>query len=427
MTTRVLNRILRSRSLLQATSNTNNVFSIVRVPFIQRTPTFRQYTRHGIERQPSVMDLWVQELKKNIKEDKELQKNLDDLKDSKTAAVGGQAVEIGKTLADKAAPHLQTTGEVLKKGGEALLQGASAVVNSAPVAAVSGAVSELTGRMAQQTIIKYVIDDLTEEHKEQRTLRYNFRSEAGRKEDLQNGIQYNPYTGKFEKIDEIQANTVEMGVTLATKKKREMGVVRRGIDNVVQTLDGSDNLLVKGTKNLFATIGSVSDVLVDKVLKPSEESQVLTAFKERDSTFTLQRFMGNIEYIIMPEVLGAYFNDDVATLRRYVTDQCYRTAFYPRIHTRKHDKTHFDTKILDIRDVTLMSARFDGDEPVLVLACQVQFIYHIKDEKGATIEGGPNDIRLESQIWQLRQDPSGETNDWEITEVAFGFDSVRIV
>jgi hypothetical protein len=432
MSTRVLRKILRNSSFLRTCATSNTLFTatpVLRrsfVPCINIVQQKRNYTRHGVEKQ-GLLDLWKNELKKQLREDKDLQQNLEDIKKSKTVEVGGQAVDIGKSFADKAAPHLQATGEVLKKGGEALLDGASIIANSAPVTKVTEAVTDLTGRLAQQTFIKYVVDDLTEEHREQRTLRYNFRSDYGRKDDLKNGIQYNPYTGAFEKIDEVQANTIEKGVVIATKKKREMGVVRRGIDNVVTTLDGSNNILVKGTKNLFQSIGTVSDVLVDKVLKPSEESQVLTTFKERDPTFGLQLFMKNVEFIIMPEVLGAYFNDDVPTLRRYVTDQCYRGSFYPRIHARQHDKTHFETKILDIRDVTLLSARFDGDEPMLVLGCQVQFIYHIKDEKDSTIEGGPNDIRLESQIWAFRQDLSGDTRDWEVAEVAFGFDSVRIV
>jgi hypothetical protein len=433
MTTRVLHKLIRSSVLLKECSTSQKIFvsaPIMRstfVPCIQIAQQ-RKYTRHGREK-VGLAELFAEELKKQLRENKQIQEDVKSIKDSTTVNVTKSIVDSAAQLAEKASPHIKSAGEVLAKGGEVLVDSASKVINSEPVTKMTEAVTKLTGRVAQQQVIKYVIDDLTEEFREQRTLYYNFRSEYGRKQDLKNGIQYNPYTQAFEKIEDVaaKANTAEMGIVIAHKKQKEKGIVRKGIDNVINTLDGSNNILVKTTKSIFEVAGTISDTFVEKILKPSEESQVLTIFKENDPTFSLQRFMKNIEFIIIPEVLGAYFNDDVETLHRYVSDNCYRASFLPRIKARQHEKSHFDTKILDTRDLSLLAARFHGDEPMLTFGCHVQYIYHIKDEKGNTIEGGPNDIRLETHYWTFRQDSTGETKDWEIVEAEFGFDTVKIV
>jgi Tim44-like domain len=82
----------------------------------------------------------------------------------------------------------------------------------------------------------------------------------------------------------------------------------------------------------------------------------------------------------------------------------------------------FDTAILDIRDVDLMAARFIGDVPVLVISSQIQYIYCVRDKNGQgdIVEGTRDDIRQESIFFVFRQDPTGETKDFEIVEMSFG-------
>lgn len=81
------------------------------------------------------------------------------------------------------------------------------------------------------------------------------------------------------------------------------------------------------------------------------------------------------------------------------------------MEARKSQGHKFDTKILDIREVELVASRFIGDNPVLVVQTQVQYIFCVKDKKGEIVEGHKNDIRLEGQLWVFQIDTSGETKD----------------
>ncbi|KAL0487697.1 mitochondrial import inner membrane translocase subunit TIM44 [Acrasis kona] len=378
----------------------------------------RSYSRHG-SGEKGLWGMYREELKKQFTESQTVQEAVKDSEESVK-----KVKEASATIKEAVKPGLKSVGNVLAKGGEVLYDGAASVVNSAPVQKVGEGISNLTGRLAQQKLFKYVIDDLTEVDRENRTLRYNFRSQYGRNKDLEAGIYYNPYTQQFEKVDESTHNTVDKGIILSDRKTKPVGAWRKSVNSLVGAAEGEDNILVRGVKNVLTKIADTGD----KYMKPSLESEVLTACKERDSTFSLPRWLANLEYIIAPEVLGAYFKDDIETLKRFTTEQCYLQSFYPRVQSRRSERTRFDTKVLDLKDFTLLSARFTPDQnPLLVVGYQTQYIYHIVDEVGNTIEGGPNDIRLESHIWALRQDPEEVTQDWEIMEAHFGFDTVKIV
>lgn len=75
---------------------------------------------------------------------------------------------------------------------------------------------------------------------------------------------------------------------------------------------------------------------------------------------------------------------------------------------------------MDIQDVSLYLARFNGDDPCLIVTAQVQYIFCVKDYQGNIVEGHPNDIRMENHMWLFQQDTTGETNDWEILDLSFG-------
>jgi len=388
--------------------------------------TTRSYSKHSIERE-SLFDTWKRTLKQELAANKDVQEATEELKKSTTAQVASDAAskasDVASAAKDVATPIVQAVGETIGAGTAKTAE----LLQKAAESKVGQAIGTAVDTVAKQTIIKYVIDDLYEEERMRKQLKFIFRSPSGRKEDADIGIYYNPYTQKMEKMEEIERNETETGVVLHEGGVRgRYGKQRQSrFEAMMQVMNnGEMSSIGKVTKIFGDTLASVGD----KIFSETEEAQVIGILKNRDSTFELNKFLANVEHVVLPYVLDAYFRDDDTTLKRYVTEECYRQAFYPRLHERKFSKTYFDTKILDIKDVTSLSIRFLADDPVIVIGCQVQYIYCIKDKlKNEIVEGHPNDIRMESQLWSFRQDPSMETNDWEIFEAAIGVDPVKIV
>ncbi|KAG2393973.1 hypothetical protein C9374_003737 [Naegleria lovaniensis] len=165
----------------------------------------------------------------------------------------------------------------------------------------------------------------------------------------------------------------------------------------------------------------------EELSKSSEQALAISELKKRDPRFALDLFLVTIEAIVIPEVLSAYFADDTHTIKKFVSESCYRQIFFPRIQERVHAKNKLDSKILHVGDMHLLTTRYDAGNPALVISCSVQYTHCIKNEAGEIIEGGPKDIRQETQMWVLRQDESHETDDWYISEVSMMIDPVKIV
>ncbi len=386
----------------------------------------RLYTKHSIGKE-SFFDTWKRQLKQDLESNQEVKEATEALKESTTAKVAATAAakasDVASAAKEATSPIAQAVGETISASGAKTVE----MLQKAADSRVGQAIGTVADTVAKKTIIKYVIDDLYEEERMRKQLNYIFRSPNGRKEDAEIGLYYNPYTQRMEKMEEVERNETEMGIAVHEGGVRgRYGKQRQSRFEAMMKVmsDGEMSGIGKVTKIFGDTLASVGD----KIFSESEEAQVISVLKNRDSTFDMNKFLANVEHVVLPYVLDAYFRDDAATLKRYVTEECYRQAFHPRLYERNFSKTYFDTKILDIKDVTTMSVRFMADDPVIVIGCHVQYIYCIRDKvKNEIVEGHPNDIRAESQLWIFRQDPSMETNDWEIFEAAIGVDPVKIV
>jgi len=161
----------------------------------------------------------------------------------------------------------------------------------------------------------------------------------------------------------------------------------------------------------------------NSVFSSTSKGEILTLLKERDETFNLEKFLYQVEHFLMPTVLNAFFKDDLKTLENFTSTKCFKGYLLPRIQQRRGQK--FESRILDIKDVTLLNATLVGTEPVLVIGGTFQYIHCLKEIKtGKIIEGGIDDIRQESHLWVLTMDP--ESHDWEVQELGFG-GSIRVV
>ena len=169
------------------------------------------------------------------------------------------------------------------------------------------------------------------------------------------------------------------------------------------------------------------EVTTEVSAKSSEESLAISELKKRDPRFDIDLLLVTMEVIVIPEILSAYFANDAHTVKKFVSEACYRQIFFRGIQERNATKTTSENKIINIGDVILMTTRYDGGNPALVISCSVQYIHCIKNEAGEIIEGGPKDIRQENQLWVLKQDETQETDDWYVSEVSMMMDAAKIV
>jgi len=373
---------------------------------------------------PTLFEQFKRIFREQMKKDEELQKNLKQFKESKGGEMLDKTGEKVKTTASKvkdtSKPIFDTVSSGLDKTSEKILQGTEKFAESKTVRKAQ----ETVGKVKEQKLVKMVVDEWTREDKLRRQLHFIFRSEYGRKLDAERGVFWNPYTKKMEEYKEEEYDEETLEVTLASdhedrKHQNRFSNIIKKLDNTLARADGSKpNALIysstNAAKKLFEKVGE------SRIARLPEEAEVMNAIKERDSSFDLDIFLGNLEHIVIPSLLESFLTDDVESLKKIVTPNCFQRYLYPHIRSRVHAKQRFNTKILNISEIDLYAAKFIGDHPTLIVYSVISYVHCITDLEGNIIEGGKSDIRKVNGHFALRQDPTENSMDWEIVESAFG-------
>lgn len=398
--------------------NNNSVNRVMR-----HEASLRSYSSSGHDtKRESFLDSFRKQFKQDLASDEKYSKLKEELDKDTTMQVARKTGEAAKRVKDAA------TG-IIDKSALAMAARSQKILDNKFVSSAIEGVSKTADTVAEQRLVKFVLDEYFVDEQERQQFHFHFRSGYGRKKDAERGIYYNPYTQQMENMEHVKINEEEMGVSVfdadgpgARRRREKFSGMKNALTAISSKMEGTSNPLAAMTRRVIDNTKDAVDRFGDTVFKANEHTESLKEFYERNDTFNLETFLKDVEYIMIPKILQAYFEDDVETLRYYVTDECWRGHLYPRVQARIASKVKFDTAILDIRDVDLMAARYAGDIPVLVISSQMQYIYCVKDKmgEGDIVEGARDDIRSESIFWIFRQDPTEETHDFEIMELSFG-------
>jgi predicted lipid-binding transport protein (Tim44 family) len=161
--------------------------------------------------------------------------------------------------------------------------------------------------------------------------------------------------------------------------------------------------------------GSGDPDIADFVDPDSEAAKALAAMKRIDRDFSVADFSHGAraayEMIVM-----AYENGDLETLEQYLAPEAYR-HFAEAIAARKAKGLKVEANFVGIREVKLTDAHFDaetneGDVTVRFLG---ELTSVVKDSEGRIVEGDPNEIKQQRDIWTFSRDVSSENPNWLLT------------
>lgn len=375
--------------------------------------TQNRYVTQDSQKGPTLFQQFKQIFKQQMQQDEKLQQSLKELKESKS----GEIIEkTGEKVTSTVEKVKETTAPIREKVNQGLEKTSEKIIETTEIIAESKTVqfaTQTVEKVKEQKIIKMVVDEWTREDQLRRQLHYIFRSEYGRKCDAERGVFWNPYTKSMEEFKEEKYDTETQDVTIVVDDERKQlnrfsGIIKR-LDSIQ-----SDSGLIASSRKLLKRVGESS------IAKLPEEAEVMNAIKERDSTFDIDIFLGNLEFIIIPQLVNSFLTDEIESLKKIVTPNCFQRYLYPHIQSRVHAKQRFDTRILDISDLDLYASKFIGDNPTLIVFANISYIHCIIDLEGNILEGHKNDIRKVTGHFALRQDPSENSLDWEIVEAAFG-------
>ncbi|WP_284260607.1 Tim44/TimA family putative adaptor protein [Roseicyclus amphidinii] len=154
--------------------------------------------------------------------------------------------------------------------------------------------------------------------------------------------------------------------------------------------------------------------ITDHVEDGSESARALAAMKLAEPGFSVSEFLqgarGAYEMILM-----AFENGDVDELRPFLAEDVMET-FETVIRQRQEQGLTIDASFIGVRELTLDSASFDRATGVGEIT--VRFVGEltsvVKNADGQVIEGDPNEIKRQRDVWTFARNMGAENPNWEL-------------
>jgi mitochondrial import inner membrane translocase subunit TIM44 len=173
---------------------------------------------------------------------------------------------------------------------------------------------------------------------------------------------------------------------------------------------------------LISTARSVSD-RVAGFFAENETAKVVKKFREMDPTFHIEPFLRDMREYILPEVLDAYVKGDIETLKLWLSAAQFQ-VYSAVMQQYKTAGLKSDGRILDIRNVDIMSARMlePGEIPLFLISCRTQEVHVYRNAKSGKLAAGMEDrIQLVSYMIGVTRTPEDvnnpETRGWRMIEL----------
>ena len=112
-------------------------------------------------------------------------------------------------------------------------------------------------------------------------------------------------------------------------------------------------------------------------------------------------------------ILMAYEQSDRDTLRGLLTPEVY-DAFEQVIEQREQQGLTVDARFIGVRDIRVEALRFDQatQEADITIRFVGEMITAVRDPENRIVEGDPNEIRRQTDVWTFSRVMGGADPNW---------------
>ncbi len=171
----------------------------------------------------------------------------------------------------------------------------------------------------------------------------------------------------------------------------------------------------RGVRRDFEVIeGGPDRDITDHVPDGSDDAKALAAMKMAEPGFNVREFLeGSRQAYEM--ILMAFEKGDIDGVRGFLATEVQAT-FDEVISDRKARGLSIEAEILGVRETTLKAATFDRDEQLaqLTVRYQGELTSVVRNEAGDVVEGDPNEIRRQRDVWTFARNMGSDDPNWTL-------------
>lgn len=166
--------------------------------------------------------------------------------------------------------------------------------------------------------------------------------------------------------------------------------------------------------DLSVVEGGIDRDIADYVDLHSSTGQALAAMKRAEPGFSVHEFLSGARSAY-EMILGAFEASDKETLRQFLSNDVYAT-FSGVIDTRLADGLRVDSTFIGIRELKLQEATFDpaSQRAEITIRFVGEMTSVVRNEAGEIIEGKPEEIKRQKDIWTFARDMGSDDPNWQL-------------
>ena len=159
---------------------------------------------------------------------------------------------------------------------------------------------------------------------------------------------------------------------------------------------------------------TVEDAVLQRPLA-AEAREGLSAMQAVEPNFILQEFLDGARSAY-EMILVAFEEGDRSTLRNLLAPDVYR-AFESVIAQRETEGLRVETRFIGVRDLRVENIAFDPEthEADVTLRFVGEMITAVRDRENRVVEGDPNEIRRQTDIWTFSRVMGAPDPNWLLT------------
>ncbi len=161
---------------------------------------------------------------------------------------------------------------------------------------------------------------------------------------------------------------------------------------------------------------NIDEEIADYVDENSEQFKTLSELKKLEDGWQVSHFVSGAK-LAYEEILMAFENGDLNKIKKLSSKDVF-TAFKEVIDDRNQKGLHVEATFGGVRDIRIKDVKLNkkNSEANITMVFQCDITYSIKDKNDKIIEGGPDKVKKQKDVWTFSRKMNSDIPNWYLTK-----------
>ena len=161
---------------------------------------------------------------------------------------------------------------------------------------------------------------------------------------------------------------------------------------------------------------NIDEEIADYVDENSEQFKTLSELKKVEDGWQVSHFVSGAK-LAYEEILMAFENGDLSKIKKLSSKDVF-TAFKEVIDDRNQKGLQVEAIFGGVRDIRIKDVKLNKKnlEANITMVFQCDITYSIKDKNDKIIEGGPDKVKKQKDVWTFTRKMNSDIPNWYLTK-----------